>query len=179
MGLFLAFSLACLLTFFSHAQWPEFPLMAFSPFLALVCLRAPLLKSLWLAVISGLFLDLLSSGERLGFYLLPYLLTLLLLHRYRKHFFEDRMVSFSLYCASISSVTTLWMALFSLVSGPRFTWTWEFFAVDLLLLPCFDGVIGFVLFVLPSTIIHLLKKTIRLRWVDFRLRDRLRIRKNS
>ncbi len=159
MRLLPAFLLAFFVSIFSHAFWPEFPLMCFSPFLALVCLRLPLLKSLWLTLFASLSLDLLSSGERLGFYLIPYMFSILLLHRHKKHFFEEQLISFALYTAIISSFTTLWMTLFSLVNGPKLSWSWQFFAVDLLLLPCMDGLMGFFLFILPYRAFRLLKKT--------------------
>lgn len=159
MPLTLAFLFALSLGCFSHALMPEMPLMAFSPFLALAFLRLSLIKSLWLALAAGLCLDLLSSGDRLGAFILAYLFTTLLLHRLRKHFFEDQIVAFSLYCASISALTTLWLALVSSVSEPHFQWSPEFFAVDLVLLPCLDGLCGFLLFVFPHIVyVHARKK---------------------
>lgn len=163
MHMSLAFFLAFFITCFSQALLPDLPLMAFSPFLALACLRLSLVNSLWLAFLSGLCLDLLSSGSRIGLYLIPYMAAVLILHRHRKHFFEDKVVAFTLYSAAISSLATLGTALFS-----ELQWTYDFIAVDLLLLPCLDGLCGFLLFVLPYSAFAFTRKMVRVRLIQMR-----------
>lgn len=169
MPLALAFFIALFVSSFSLALLPNVSLMAFSPFLALACLRLPLIKTLWLALLVGLCLDLLSSEERLGTFMIAYLITILFLHRRRNHFFEDKIVTFTLYGTIISSLTTLWIALIALTSESAFTWSFEFFAIDLVLLPVIDGLSGFLLFILPHLLFQAVRKIIRLRFGHTRL----------
>lgn len=169
MPLRFAFLLAIFISCFSQAFAPYLPIMAFSPFLALACLRLRLIQTLWLALASGLCLDLLSSGNRLGIAIVSYILTILIVHRQRNHFFEDKVITFSLYGTLISSLTTLWMTLITLCTEPSFHSSWEFFAIDLILLPCVDGVCGFCLFILPHTLYLYLRKTLRVRFGKLRL----------
>lgn len=158
MPLILAFFLALFIGCFSQALFPELPLMPFSPFLAIASLRLSLQKTLWLALACGLCLDLLSSEPRLGVYAIPYLASVLILYRLRKHFFEDKLVAFSLYSAAISSLTTLGAALFS-----KIHWTLDFIAVDVVLLPCIDGLFGYLLFALPYAVFIYTRKLVRIR----------------
>ncbi len=164
MPLLFAFFLALLLSISLDALMPNLPLMAFTPFVALASLRYPLLKALWLTLIAGLCLDLLSSGERLGLFMSAYLLTVLLVSRYRTHFFENKILTFSLYCAMISSLTTLWIALFFSMVEPRVNLNLPFVATDLLLLPCLDGLVGFLFFIFPHSVFLYIRKKARLRY---------------
>jgi hypothetical protein len=104
-------------------------------------MRTSLLTSLWLALAGGLLIDLLSSALPFGFQALCACLTVLLLHRYKRHFFSDQILSLPLYTVLISAICTL-LHLF-LGASVRASW------LDLIAMPFVDAFYALVWFTAP------------------------------
>ncbi len=83
---FYSFSLLLALPlFFSTAK-----LLYFSPFLVFTFYRCRKIDSLWLALVCGLIVDLLSIQMRFGVHALSYTLTVFLLFDLKNYLFEER-----------------------------------------------------------------------------------------
>lgn len=155
----LAFFLALFGALFGTALVPHWHVMAFAPFLAITYQRNKLLGALWLALICGLIMDLITSQFRMGMFSLNYLLTTLLLFSQRRHFFEDKSLAISLYSALISFVSSLihFFLLFCMGNNPAFSL--KFFMADLLVMPLFDAVYALVWFIGPIKFCRYLQRT--------------------
>ena len=138
--------------FFCHyfPFWlPYTRILLFAPLMTLVFSRLSLPISLWLATLSGLYVDLLSYTGILGLSSLNYVLTTLCIYRFRSYFSEEKIHIFSLYTILFSLVSTLFQLSFDLpliTHRPPHLLT---ILTDLLLLPIVDGVYALLLFLYP------------------------------
>lgn len=69
--------------------FPLTRLTFFAPFLIIAYYKASLKKCLWVALLCGVIVDLLSSYTRFGLYSVDYCLTTALLYPQRRNFFAD------------------------------------------------------------------------------------------
>lgn len=130
--------------------FPFFHLPYFAPFLVIACYQRPLITCLWFSLLCGLLIDLLSDGNRLGFYAMNYSLTILILYPQRKNLFSDSLTTLPLMVFFFSFFSTFLEIsfLYSMGKLPFLSWRWV--VTDLLLLPVLDGLSAFIVFVLPS-----------------------------
>jgi rod shape-determining protein MreD len=154
--MFLPFLLALSAAIFGSIFLPSFHMMAFAPFLALAYMRKSLLSSLWLALFSGIFIDLTTSEMRFGMHALCYLLVTFLLYKQKRHFFDDQPIALSIYTALISALASLILLIFR-----RIPFTPSFFFTDLFLMPALDAIYAFFWFTCPLRLYHYGKKA---RW---------------
>ena len=134
--------------------FPSLRLIAFAPFLSLAFMRTSLISSLWLAFLSGLIIDLLSAELRFGTYALNYSLTTLILYNQKRHFFEDKPLSLSLFTLFFSLISTL----LQLLLFKEVTFTWKLALTDLFVMPLCDALYALFWFTIPLKIIAYLKK---------------------
>ena len=156
------FYLISLLGLLANALFfPKAHLFTFAPFLAVVLIRSPLIKGLWISALAGLTFDLLSSQLPFGLYLVNFVFTALVLYRLRHLFFEEKPLSLSLFSALVGSLFTLGecvlLALFA--SLPPFTT--KTLTATLFLMPLFDALFSFFCFSMPFKLYTLVK---RVRW---------------
>lgn len=143
------FLITLLCTLFSTAVYPQIHLIPFAAFFALLYLRTSLTASLWIALGCGLLLDLISSDLRFGFYALNTCLTTLLLHRQKKHFFEEKLHSICLLTGSISASITIFHWVFYSTTHLECNLSWKLFFIDFILLPICDALAVFLWIYLP------------------------------
>lgn len=91
MNLLFPFTASLLATLIIPIFTPSLRLFFFAPFLVIFVYKNKLSSSLWMAFFSGLFLDLLTTGNRLGLLTLNITLATLLLCQLKPYFFEDRL----------------------------------------------------------------------------------------
>jgi rod shape-determining protein MreD len=157
--LYFSFSLAIFFTLFGSVFLPHVRLLTFSPFLALLYNQSNFLKSLWLASLCGLIVDLLSSEFRLGIHALNYCLTTLLLYAQKKHFFEDKPLALSLFTLLISIVSTLIQLVLISIFDRALPLSGKLLVTDLILMPAIDGLYAFLWFSCPILLFLSIKKT--------------------
>jgi rod shape-determining protein MreD len=154
----ISFLLALAAAVFSNVFFPFLHLSFFAPFLALAYHASTLSKSLWLALLCGLILDLLSSEFRFGLYTLTWVLSTLLLYSQKKHFFEDKPLALSLFATVIAAVSTsVYFTLIHLFDrGVPFSSL--SILTDVFVLPAVDGLYAFLWFTCPLKLYTYIKK---------------------
>jgi len=158
------FSLACFFAIFGTALVQEVKLLVFSPFLALLYHRLNLQTSLWIASMCGLAVDLLSSEFRLGVHALTYCLATLFLYKQKRHFFEDKPLSLSLFTLLISVISTILQLLLISIFDRALPLSGKLLITDLVILPSFDAAYAFVCFSCPMMLYLHIK---RIGWKAF------------
>lgn len=143
------FLITLLCTLFSTAVYPKIHLIPFTAFFALLYLRTSLAASLWISLGCGLLLDLINSDLRFGFYALNTCLTTLLLHRQKKHFFEEKLHSICLLTGLISASMTILQWIFYCTTQLECHLSWKLFFIDFMLLPICDAFAVFLWIYLP------------------------------
>lgn len=145
-----AFAICLLLTLGLPALFPNIRLTFFAPFLIIACYKASLKKCLWIALLCGVIVDLLSSYTRFGLYSLDYCATLFILYPQRRNFFADSLSTLPIMTFLFALLSTLLMALllYSIETINVFSWGWVF--TDLLMMPAVDGFYAYFIFILPA-----------------------------
>ena len=101
MNIWIGFILASVMAVMQSALFPHFFILAYAPFIALSCIHAPMLRSLWLAALAGFCSDLLST-DPMGIHTMTSTLVCALLHRFRLGVFKDAPLQLCFYTALIS-----------------------------------------------------------------------------
>lgn len=146
----LTFIFCLALTLTAPSLFPYIRLSFFAPFLIIACYKNPLPSCLWIALICGLVIDLLSSHTRLGIHALTFCITLIILYPQKRNFFSDSLTTLPIMTflfAAISSIITA-MMLYSLEMHHVVSWHWVL--TDLILMPAADAVYAFCCFILPA-----------------------------
>ena len=156
--LLFSFLLASFFAIFGTALTQEIKLFAFSPFLAILYNRANFQRSLWIASLCGLMIDLLSSELRLSLYALNYCLTTLLLFKQKKHFIEDKPLALSLFTMLISIVSTVVQWLLICIFERGLPLSAKLLLTDLVAMPLLDAVYAYVWFICPLMLYLHIKK---------------------
>lgn len=127
--------------------WVRF--ICFAPFLTLCFARLDFPVAIWIAAGCGLICDLSSFSTLLGLTSLNYILSTLVIYRYRKHFLEEKIHVFTLYSILFSFVSTLiHFALFTPFASHIHLHPYTILS-DLLVLPLFDGALGLLTLFYP------------------------------
>ncbi len=139
----IAFCISLLMFAFAPFIFPA-PVSIFAPFLAIASFRTSFAKTLWLCVLCGFIVDVLSSTP-FNMHTWSYLVAVLCLHKTKKHLVTES--PFFLFIATIlfSSLSTSIQALIF----RQFTLSWHFFLTDLFILPLMDGIYFLLCFVCP------------------------------
>lgn len=145
-----AFIVCLLIALTVPLLFPALRLTFFAPFLIICCYRKTLTKCLWLALLCGVIIDLLSSYTRFGLFSLDYCVSLLILYPQRRNFFADSVSTLPIMTFFFAIISTLIMALllYSIESINIFSWGWAF--TDLLIMPFIDGIYAFLVFTFPA-----------------------------
>lgn len=145
-----AFALCLALTVVMPTLWPGLRLSYFAPFLVIACYQKPLTSCLWLAILCGVILDLLSSYTHLGMTSLNYCLTLLIVYPQRRNFFADNLSTLPIMTTLFAVIST-WIAgflLYSLEMQNIFSWHWIF--SDVIGMSFADSFYAFLCFIVPA-----------------------------
>lgn len=143
------FALALIFTFYGTILLPDTRLVTFSPFFAIVFERNTYVKSLWIATICGLIMDIFSSQMHFGIYAVCYGITAAICYQQKKHFFEDKPIALSLFSALISAISSLILIALTILFDKQFPITFEVVLSDGLITPILDALYAFVWFTMP------------------------------
>lgn len=138
-----------LATLIIPVYFPYGRLLFFAPALIITYYKKNLIQSLWISLLCGLLMDLLSDNERFGLHTLAYCSTTLLLYKQRQHFFADSLSTLPLMTFFFASLSTLILATLLYTFENRAVYSVKWFFIDLLLLPSLDAIYAFSLFILP------------------------------
>lgn len=158
LPLLLPFTLALLYAIFGSALFPRLHLHPFAPFLVILAYKVPFIKALWVASLSGLMIDLLSSHLYFGLYALNYGFTLFLLYNQKRHFFEDKPFSIPLFTVLISLLSTLIELIFLGIGGHKIPLSPQFLAIECCAMPIADGIYAYLWFFLPCRVYLFVQK---------------------
>lgn len=145
-----AFLIGLFLTLTMPALHPSWRLLYFAPCLILSVYQNSLPKTLWLALLCGGIVDLLSSYPILGVHATAYCAAIFLLYPRKRHIFADSLTTLPLMTYLFSALSSFCVALVLhlLDLGDLFSWRW--LGADLLLFPLADAFYAFALFIFPA-----------------------------
>jgi rod shape-determining protein MreD len=146
--IWIGFVLASLMAVMQSALFPNFVLLPYSPFIALVCMFAPYQKALWLAALAGISSDLLSS-DLFGLYALTATLSCALVYRYRWSLFKEEPLQLCFYTALISFIQTPFMLMILFLFDRRAPIAGKSILLDIVSMPIVDALYAFFWFVGP------------------------------
>jgi rod shape-determining protein MreD len=144
--LYLAFftALACAIAL--PALFPSWKLTFFAPFIIITYYKKPFSACLWLALASGLAMDLLSDQRHLGIHALNYCLTTCILYSQKNNFFEESLSTLPIMTFLFALISTIiQIPLYSLFEK-KLPLSGQWLLTDLLLFPLLDAVYGFAAF---------------------------------
>ncbi len=153
-----SFGLALVAAIFGSVFFPYLHLCFFAPFLALTYHASTLSKSLWLSLVCGVILDLLSSEFKFGIYTLTFVLATLILYAHKRHFFEDKPLALSIFTAIISGVLTILQFVLVHLFDRGIPFSTLTVLTDVIFMSAIDGVYAFLWFTCPIRLYIYTKK---------------------
>lgn len=141
---------------------PQARILGFVAFLTLSLSRLELAYVLWIAALTGLYIDANSPSTQMGFVALNYVLTSLIVFRYRRHFNEDNFYIFTLYSTLFSFVSTILHFILHALIDLHVKLHLFTVITDLILMPIFDGVYALVFVLAPIALFRYLSASKRL-----------------
>lgn len=143
---------------------PGVSLFVFTPLIALISAKKPLLTSLWSLAFSGVVVDLLSDHP-FGIHALSFVLTALCVYRFRRLFLADSLLQLPLFTALTSAFhgPILLFLLFLFDRRVPFAGKWLFW--DLTLMPLFDALFAFLWIVGPWAFIQKIYRYGEIYWL--------------
>lgn len=162
--LIIAFVLAVIALFLQGLLVPRLVILAFVPFLALTIMRCKSAKALWLSVLTGAIMDLLSD-DPMGLHALNYTLITALLFQLRKHFLHNQPLHLSIFTALISTMSTILQLLLLFLFDRRVPFVGRWICADLIGMPAIDALYAFVWFAAPLSLLDKLRRMWVLFWL--------------
>ncbi|NGX58738.1 MAG: hypothetical protein K940chlam3_01646 [Chlamydiae bacterium] len=150
LRLFTAFLFALVPILFLTPWFPQWKLTYFAPFLVITFYKKPLETCLWLGLISGLIMDLLSSQHHLGIHALNYCLTISLLYSQKQYFFEDSLSTIPIMTFFFAVISTILQVPLYALFEKGIPLSQDWIIKDLLVMPLIDALYGFIWFTLPA-----------------------------
>lgn len=152
----LLFLLQLLLTFELNTFFPNLKVCFFIPFLAYLTYELPFIKLLWIALLSGLSFDAMSTQYILGAHAFSFTLSAAICYRLKKFFFKDRKLTLLMVASALSFSNALILTvLFSPFEQRLFSGLSLF--SDYIVYPVVEGVTAFILYTLPVSLLSYFK----------------------
>lgn len=160
----LAFLLATGALLLQGVLWSGFSLCVYAPWIAFVCLRSSWMRALWLSLMAGLFVDLLSDHP-FGIHAIAYAMTAFALFRFKNYFSVGQPLHLGIFSALVSCTATLATAFLLFLFDRRvpFAGIWMF--GDLIAMPIVDGVYAVVWFSGPLALVAKIVRQWNLFWL--------------
>lgn len=140
--------LFCLITLAVPVVIPSLRLFYFAPFLIKASYAKKQSQTLWMALLCGLSMDLFSSGTRIGFLALTFLLATLFVCQLKRYFFKDRLSTLPVMTFLFSAALSILQMSLNLIFqrdmvSLAFSWNWVWWNV--LVMPACDGLFAFAI----------------------------------
>ncbi len=154
--IFLLLLFQVFLTFEFNAFYPSLKVCFFIPFIAYLIYEMRFLSLLWIAFISGLLFDSISSQYVLGAYTFSFTIATALAYRLKNLFFKDKILTLFFVSICLSWINTMIILLFfSNISLSTLTLKW--LGIDFLIYPLIEGALAFIIYTLPPIVLSSLK----------------------
>lgn len=154
-----AFLLGLLLTLTMPVIAPQWHLTYFAPFLIIAIYQKSLPTCLFLAIICGTILDLLSAYPTFGLHAASYCASLIAIYPQRRNVFADSLTTLPIMTAVFSSISCCLLALLLHFLDVADVFSWSWVATDLIALASVDGALSFILYILPSLVFGKRRRT--------------------
>lgn len=156
------FLISLFFTLYSSAFLSYYTLLPFSPFLVMTFNQLSFSKSLWLSIICGLLIDLLSNFTPFGFHALNYTIITFFIHRFR-FFFREKALGLSSFTIFFSLSSTLLEQILLPFFGLSLPLSWKGVIIDFFFMPLLDGFYAFLCFSSPLMLYYFLRQ----KWFHF------------
>lgn len=147
--IWVAFTLTLLLTLFGRIIDSSLNLLFFAPFLVITYYQKSLPTCLGWSMGCGAVLDLLAPYPHFGVYALCFSAATLLLYGRKHRFFVDRLSTLPLMTFFFSILVGIFHLMVVNLFEQRISPSWQWAKGDLLVMPFFDALYAFTLFILP------------------------------
>lgn len=147
------FFITFFLTIASPSLFPSIRLFYFAPFLVVANYQCRMQTVLWLAVLCGMIIDLLSSAPRLGIDAMSYFISMIILYRQKKNFFADSVSTLPLMTCLFSSLSMLITGFLLYIIDMQNIYSWKWLLTDVIIYPLVDAFYAFGLFILPAMLL--------------------------
>ncbi len=154
-----SFFLAIVAAIWCSAIFPKLNIIAFAPLLVIFYLYTPFFVSIWVAMICGVFIDLISSTP-FGLNSLNYAITTFLVFRYRR-FFNDKPLNISIYTALTSCVISLISIILLALISKGISICLLSIITDIIIMPIVDGIYAFIWFAIPLKIYEIFEFSLK------------------
>ncbi len=144
--LFLAFLAAFASAVILPAWFPSWKLTFFAPFIIITYYKKPFSTCLWLSLLSGVTIDLLSGQRHLGLHAFNYCLTTTVLYSQKNNFFEDSLSTIPIMTFIFALISTIFLLPLYALFEKGLPLTKEWLLTDLLVFPLLDAVYGLAVF---------------------------------
>ncbi len=152
MLLLILFLYSFALTLILPAMFPGQHLACFAPLLVFALYRYSKMACLWLALLCGLILDLLSAEMRFGIYALNYTLTIYLLFYFKYYFFEDSLSTIPIMTILFSYISAILLLFILYALNSQNIMSWEWVKLELIQKPISNAIYAVLAFTLLSLI---------------------------
>lgn len=142
----LAFLLSTLLLITLPILSPLFRLTFYAPLLIIVYYKKSFISSLWIALICGIIMDLLTTPSAIGTYAFNYCLTTAILYSQKRNFFEDSYSTLPVMTFLFVIISTVTLILSMEIFGKSIPLSFSWALSDLFLMPLVDAFYAFVCF---------------------------------
>lgn len=152
MLLLFLFTYSLILTLTLPALFPSQRFAYFAPLLVFSIYRYSRILCLWLALICGLILDLLSAEMRFGIYALNYTLCVLMLGYFKNYFFEDSFSTIPLMTILFSYLSTIIFLFLLYAFNSQALLSWEWVKRELIQMPLSNAIYAILTFTVLALI---------------------------
>lgn len=149
-SLFASFLAAALLLLILPSIGLNWRLHYFLPPLIICLYQKPLQQCLWLSIIFGLVVDVVSGMDILGIYPLAYFAAILCIHHYKQFFFADSWFTLPVLTAIGSCVVSLGLIISLYLLNKNIQLSPMLLLLDCFLMALYDSLYAFTIFVLPA-----------------------------
>lgn len=141
---------------------PKLSLFAFAPFLALIILKEPFMKTLLWAAFSGAIVDLFSD-DPFGGFALNFCFIAFVLWQGKRFFSHENPFHWSFFTALVSLLVTLFQIFLLFLFDRRIPIEREYLLSQLLGMPALDALYALVCFAIPYAVFKKIKRW----WLPF------------
>ncbi len=143
---------------------PHLVILAFAPYLALAIMHCERSGALWLSMLAGISVDLLSD-DPFGVHALNYVIVTSLLFKLKNHFSHDQPLHLTVLTALSSFLSTLLQLALLFLFDRRVPFDGRWILSDLIGMPVIDALYAFVWFAIPLSLLDKLKKMWMVFWL--------------
>jgi rod shape-determining protein MreD len=133
--------------------FPSWHLTFFAPFLIFSYYRSSFLSCLWLSLLCGIIIDILSAAPYLGIHAMNYCVVTWILYQQKQNYFEDSLSTLPLLTAFFAVLSTLIQAVLMYLTNSPIDFSWLWVSSDLIKMSLWDALYAFMWFTVPLSLL--------------------------